>query len=110
MKKLFFSLFLVPALTAAQPVTVNKPVLCEDLDKLVPILQERSKEAVEWVGITPRASIALTVNKETLTWTLIEFDVRENIGCIIGFGRGYSKSDTAPKSAPPDKDRQVKKF
>lgn len=103
MKSLFFSLLLVPVIAVSQPVRVNKPVVCEDLDKIVTFLQDQSKETVHWLGPAPKSTIALTINKDTKEWTLIEFNVKENIGCIIGAGTNYTVPQPAPQSDRPSK-------
>lgn len=107
MKKILISLLLLPIFCQAEPVRLSKPVLCEDLDKLLPSLININKEKLEWVGLAGKTNYALTINKETLAWSLIEFSFRENIGCFIGAGVGYNTTEqTAPsnsESKPPTK-------
>jgi hypothetical protein len=92
MKKIFLSLFLVPVISIAQPVRVNKTVFCDDLDKLIPFIQDKRREVVDWLGINSKeTSYVLTVNKDTQTWTFLQINIKENIACVVGSGEGYHK-------------------
>lgn len=84
---------------AAQSVTVQKPVECADTATLLRGLSGSDyKEKPIWFGIEPGANVSrysLFVNKETKSWTLIQFD--ETIACVLGTGENSTRVYNGPK-------------
>lgn len=91
MKKLLLSLLLaLPVLSFAEPVRINKTVICNDLDELISVIQDRRLEVIDWLGINSSdTSYVLTVNKDTQSWTILQINIKENVGCVVGSGAGY---------------------
>lgn len=88
MKKLAISLLMLPMITVAQqaPNTVDKPVVCVNVEVLMAELESsKYKEVPFWMGTDSKSYWGLVVNEKTGTWSLIQFD--QEIGCIIGVGK-----------------------
>lgn len=97
MRKLLLGVLLLPALAQAQPVTVEKPVVCDKTEKVIETLQGgQYKENPSWIGFDDKSKYALFVNEKTKTWTMIQFN--ENIACVIGLGEGSKTIFTGPKT------------
>ena len=97
MRKFLLGVLLLPALAVAQPVTVEKPVICEKTEKVIDSLQKgQYKENPSWIGYDDKSKYALFVNEKTRTWTMIQFN--ENIACIIGVGEGSKLVFSGPKT------------
>ena len=97
MRELLLGVLLLPALAIAQPVTVEKPVICDKTEKVIEGLQKgQYKETPYWVGQDDKSKYALFSNEKTRTWTMIQFN--ENIACIIGAGEGSRAVFTGPKT------------
>ena len=91
MKKLiilfFATLLIVVAIAQAGPVEVKKTVICEETKKLYnELINGEYAELPAWGGEGEKSKFVLLINKETTTWTLIEFD--RGTRCIIGAGEG----------------------
>lgn len=87
MHKFILGVLLLPALAYAQPVTVEKPVVCEKTELVIEGLQKGDyKEQPIWIGIDQSSRYSLFANEKSKTWTLIQFN--ETIACIIGTGEG----------------------
>lgn len=97
MHKFIFGVLLLPALALAQPVTVEKPVVCE---KTVTVLEAFSKgewqEKPFWIGEDNKSKFGLLVNEKTKTWTLIQFN--NDIACILGTGINHQTFLLGPKT------------
>lgn len=90
MKKIALGLLLLPMITLAQqePQTVEKPVVCVDVEILMDELQNNKyKEEPVWMGTSGDSYWGLVVNKDTGTWTLIQFN--QETGCMIGAGENH---------------------
>jgi hypothetical protein len=97
MRKFLLGVLLLPALAYAQPVTVEKPVVCEATEKVIESLQKgQYKENPTWIGYDDKSKYALFSNEKTKTWTIIQFN--ETIACIIGVGEGGKTVFTGPKA------------
>ena len=106
MKKLLLSLLLaLPALAFAEPIRMNKSVICNDLDDLIQVIQDKREEIIDWLGLTSGATTyVLTLNKDTMSWSILQINVKENVGCIVGAGAGYHRELEKPiKPKPPTK-------
>ncbi len=85
MHKFLLGVLLLPALVAAQPVTVEKPVICERTELVIESLQKGEyKEQPVWIGVDESSRYSLFVNNRTKTWTMIQFN--QQIACIIAVG------------------------
>ena len=96
MRRFLLGVLLLPALALAQPVTVEKPLVCEKTEKVIESLQNgQYKENPSWVGYDEKSRYALFVNEKTRTWTMIQFN--EKIACILGVGEGSKIVVSGPK-------------
>ncbi len=97
MRNVLLGVLLLPALAQAQPVTVEKPVICDKTEKVIESLQTgQYKEMPTWIGYDNTSRFALFVNEKTRTWTMLQFN--ENIACILGVGEGSKTVFTGPKT------------
>lgn len=97
MRKFLLGVLLLPAFVVAQPVTVEKPVICDKTEKVIDVLQKgRYKENPIWIGTDDQSRYALFVNERTKSWTMIQFN--ETIACIIGVGEGSRVIFSGPKT------------
>jgi len=90
MKKLLLIL-LLPLSVAAQELEfkrVMKPVACGDFDVVIDSIVNKSGERAEWLAKTTAGyGIALFVNRNTGTWSVVEY-TKEN-ACVISIGEGF---------------------
>ena len=97
-KLLFASLLLVVAIAQAGPVKVMKPVLCDETKKVYnELVNGEYAEMPAWGGESEKSKFVLLINKETGTWSLIEF--HKDTSCIIGEGEGYRILDFEKKKS-----------
>jgi hypothetical protein len=99
MSKFLTSVLLLPAVALAQPVTVEKKVICDKRDAVVESLTgSEYKEIPLWFGREQDNNLnvyGLLVNEKTGTWTFIQFN--NNVACILGAGEGFQINYTGPK-------------
>lgn len=90
-----FSLIFSSA-SLAEPVIIDKKVACDDTSKMLPFLVDKYNEQPIWVGNIekPKDSkpkepsyLAVTLNKETQSWSVIIYN--RDISCLIDSGKGY---------------------
>jgi hypothetical protein len=91
MKKLLAILAIIPLLTSAQsssgPITLEKTVVCDKTQNVLDvIINGRYQETPMWGGVDDNSRYSLLVNRETGTWTLIQFT--KETACILGTGQG----------------------
>jgi hypothetical protein len=91
MKKLLGLLLIIPLLTSAQsssgPVTIEKTVVCDRTQNVLDvIINGRYQENPVWGGVDDNSRYSLLVNRETGSWTLIQFT--KETACILGTGQG----------------------
>lgn len=85
MKKLLICALLTPMLAVASPATVNKPIVCDNVNTVMnALIDGESKEVPVWSGTSKNSTFGLLINQQTGTWTLVEFD--KNIACVLGIG------------------------
>lgn len=92
-KQLMASLFcLASSIANAQEIIdLTKPMKCSDAQTVMNYFSDTHKESPVWVGKTVHNThIVLLANKETRSWTLIEYDAR--IACVLGAGEEKSSS------------------
>jgi hypothetical protein len=73
-------------------VSTQKPVECFATSEVIKMLREEFNEAIMFDGVNKltedKSKIALFVNSQTGTWTLIEYDT--NNACVLGAGQSSS--------------------
>jgi hypothetical protein len=96
MRTLLTSILLLPVFALAEPVTVEKPVVCNDVKTVIELLSGRAyQEKPFWVGKDTASRYVLMVNENTKTWTIIQFN--DEFACVIGTGEGHTRVLTGPK-------------
>ena len=82
-----FLFCLISPIVNAQPFEARKPVLCDNVQKLIKGLTEDYKEKPIWTARNPvdDTRFALFVNSKEGTWTLLQMTTE--IACIIGVGQ-----------------------
>ena len=85
-------LFTVTPNAAAETRRLNKPVICDNTEKVFRTMVEEFGETPQWRGTTPEqgTSTVLTVNPKTGAWTLIEYT--SVMACVIGVGENSSSA------------------
>lgn len=97
MRKFLLGVLLLPALASAQPVTVEKPVICEKAEVVVSgLLANDFKEQPIWVGSDEKSKYSIFANSKTGSWTLIQFN--STIACILGAGEKSRLIFNGPKT------------
>lgn len=91
MKKLLALFAIIPLLTSAQsssgPITLEKTVVCDKTQNVLDvIINGRYQETPMWGGVDDNSRYSLLVNRETGSWTLIQFT--KETACILGTGQG----------------------
>jgi hypothetical protein len=94
--KIFLILVLTASLAHAETRRLNKPVVCDNTEKVFRTMLEEFGETPQWRGATPEqgTSTVLTVNPKTGAWTLIEYT--SVMACVIGVGENSSSSWGTP--------------
>ena len=78
---------------AQEIIDLNKAMKCSDPQKVMNYFVDIHKETPIWVGKTVHNShITLLMNKESRSWTLIEYDAR--LACVLGAGE--EKTGSSP--------------
>ena len=95
MRNLILGVLLLPALAYAQPVTVEKPIVC-DTPKIVieTLTGKQYEEQPFWIGADKNSRYVMLVNEKTSTWTFVQLN--ENIACILGTGEQYRQIFSKP--------------
>ena len=76
---------------AQEVIDLNKPLKCSDAQTVIKYFVDTHKETPVWVGKSVHNTrITLLVNKETRSWTMIEYDDR--LACVLGAGEDKSSS------------------
>jgi hypothetical protein len=97
MRRFLLGVLLLPAAALAQPVTVEKPVLCEKTEVVINgLLDSDYKEQPIWIGVDEKSRYSIFANEKTGSWTLIQFN--EKIACILGVGEGSKTLPTGPRT------------
>jgi len=77
---------------AQEIIDLNKPLKCSDAQSVMNYFVDTHKEVPAWVGKSVHNTrITLLVNKETRSWTLVEYDDR--LACVLGAGEDKSSSN-----------------
>ena len=90
-----FLFCLISSIAHAQEIIdLQKPLKCSDAQVVMNYFVDTHKETPIWVGKSVHNThITLLMNKETRSWTVIEYDVR--IACVLGAGE--DKSGSSPE-------------
>ena len=94
MRKLLFVLAVMFAGTiqAQQIIDLTKPMKCSDPQNVMNYFADKHKELPVWVGKTVHNThIALLANKETRSWTMVEYDSK--LACVLGAGDEKTSSN-----------------
>ena len=79
---------------AQQIIDLQKPLKCSDAHVVMNYFVDTHKETPVWVGKSVHNThITLLVNKETRSWTMIEYDTR--LACVLGAGE--EKTGSSPE-------------
>ena len=89
MRKFLLGVLLLPALALAEPVTVEKKVVCDKASIMLPYIKEKYNEEPLWLGEDGQSSYALIVNQETQTWSMFQYSAEEDISCLLDSGTGF---------------------
>jgi hypothetical protein len=77
---------------AQQIIDLQKPLKCSDAQVVMNYFVDTHKETPVWVGKSVHNThITLLVNRETRSWTMIEYDSR--LACVLGAGEDKSASN-----------------
>ncbi len=80
-----FLLSLASCIANAQSFQTNKPIICDEIQKVIQSLGENYKEKPVWLATGEGTKFSLFVNKETGSWTLLQFN--SEVACILGVGK-----------------------
>ena len=77
---------------AQEVIELNKPLKCGEAQVVITHFSKEYGERPLWVGKDISGThITLLVNKETKTWTLIQYDAR--LACVLGAGETGSSNE-----------------
>ena len=78
---------------AQEIIDLTKQMKCSDAQTVMNYFTSVFKETPVWVGKTVHNThITLLTNKETRSWTMIEYDTR--IACVLGAGEDKTGSSS----------------
>ena len=88
-----FLFCLISSIAHAQEIIdLQKSLKCSDAQSVMNYFVDTHKETPVWVGKSVHNThITLLVNKETRSWTMIEYDAR--LACVLGAGEDKSSSN-----------------
>lgn len=88
-----FLFCLISTIANAQEIRdLVKPLKCSDAESVMNYFNINYQETPLWVGKTTTGThITLLVNKDTRSWTMIEYDAR--MACVLGAGDTSSKPE-----------------
>ena len=87
-----FLFCLISSIAHAQEIIdLQKPLKCSDAQVVMNYFVDTHKETPVWVGKSVHNThITLLMNRETRSWTMIEYDSR--LACVLGAGEDKSGS------------------
>ncbi len=87
----FLFCLISPIANAQEIVDLTKPLKCSDAQTVMNYFTDVFKETPVWVGKTVHNThIALLANKQTRSWTMIEYDTK--LACVLGAGEEKTSS------------------
>ena len=97
MHKFILGVLLLPALAHAQPVTVEKPVVCDTPKTVIETLTGAGyREQPFWAGNDETSRYILLANERTKSWTIVQFN--NKIACVLGTGENHRQIFLGPKT------------
>ena len=76
---------------AQEIIDLTKPLKCSDAQTVMNYFTVVFKETPVWVGKTVHNThITLLANRETKSWTMIEYDTK--LACVLGAGEEKTSS------------------
>ena len=89
-----FLVCLISSIAHAQEIIdLQKPLKCSDAQVVMNYFVDTHKETPVWVGKSVHNThITLLVNKQTRSWTMIEYDT--TIACVLGAGEDKTGSSS----------------
>jgi hypothetical protein len=88
----FLFCLLSPIANAQEVIDLSKQLKCSDVQIVMNYFADTHKELPVWLGKTVHNThIALLANKETRSWTMIEYDAR--LACVLGAGDEKTSSN-----------------
>ena len=100
MKKILSILMMFSTVALAAPTKATLNIMCDDTKTLFQYFIEGDyNEVPYWAGFedTNKMSFVLLTNKETGTWTMIQYNAKK--ACVIAVGDRWK---TAPDSEKPN--------
>ena len=90
-----FLFCLISSIAHAQEIIdLQKPLKCSDAQVVMNYFVDTHKETPVWVGKSVHNThITLLMNRETRSWTVIEYDTR--LACVLGAGE--DKTGSSPE-------------
>lgn len=91
MRKFLLGVLLLPVLAIAgqDPVEVNKTVVCDKASEMFPYIDKKYGEKPIWFGQAEQGQFAVLVNSQTETWSIVQYDIKRDISCLIDSGTGF---------------------
>jgi hypothetical protein len=89
MRKFLLGVLLLPALASAEPVKVDKSVVCDKATIMLPYIKEKYDEEPIWFGDDGVSQFTITANQKTQTWSMLQFSIEKDISCLIDSGTGF---------------------
>jgi hypothetical protein len=81
-----------PIANAQEIIDLQKPLKCSRAESVMNFFKDNYQEVPLWVGKTTAGThITLLVNKETRSWTMIEYDAV--LACVLGAGDTSSRPE-----------------
>lgn len=90
MRKFLLGVLLLPALALAEPVKVDKEVVCDSAKEMLPFFYKKHGELPMFMGTNANGTnMAILTNPETKTWTIVQFDIEQDVACMIEAGTDF---------------------
>lgn len=97
-KSFMVGVLLIPALVFSEPVKVDKPVICDNVEIVVKYITGEFGEQPIWMGSSPKGEqSALFVNTQTGTWSIIS--TTQTKACLLESGVGFQLRTLPQKGA-----------
>ena len=97
-KLLLLCVTAVPLSVLAEPVRMNKEVVCDDATTVIEHLRSKEKEQPIFVGNVNPSELAVLVNPVTLGWTVLQ--TNGTAVCILAVGKGFKFREPTTETDP----------
>lgn len=84
---LTLALFASTTISAQEPIKLEKTVFCLNTEQVLNNILNKHKELPLWGATLTNSNVAIFVNPQTKTWTLLQWN--ENLACVVDMGTGY---------------------